>query len=476
MKRKNQQFINGQWMNSSSQDIIEVINPASEKVIGTIAKGTKDDVDKAVNAAKNVYLEFRNTSVKERQDMLNRIVEEYKKRKDDIVEVITEELGSPRELSEKTHYMKGLIHFSEARDALDDFSFQEKRGESLIIKESIGVTGLITPWNFPTNQTSVKLAAAFASGSPVILKPSVETPFSAIILAEIIESANLPKGAFNLVNGQGKVIGDALSSHQDVRMMSFTGSENAGRKIIQNSSQDFKRVSLELGGKSPYVILDDADIDKAAKSATKFVYDNTGQVCDAATRTLIPESIKDEFIQKSKQYMGSIRIGNPNQQNIDIGPLVNKSQFDIVQNYIKQGISEGATLVTGGLGKPKGLETGYYVKPTIFSDVNNDMTIAQEEIFGPVMSIITYKTIDEAIQIANDTKFGLCSYVMGTNKQKVQKVASSLESGNVIINDNGGTPDLPFGGYKQSGIGREWGDYGIEEFLETKVLKGYYFL
>ncbi|WP_017549894.1 aldehyde dehydrogenase family protein [Salinicoccus carnicancri] len=474
MRTSNQQFIDGEWVNSTSQETIEVINPATESVMGTIAKGTQEDVNKAVEAAKKAYIDFRQTPTKERQDMLNRIVEEYKKRKTDIIEAITEELGSPRELSETTHYMKGLIHFSEARDALDDFAFKEKRGDSLIVKEGIGVTGLVTPWNFPTNQTSVKLAAAFAAGSPVILKPSVETPFAAIILAEVIQASGVPKGVFNLVNGRGSVIGDALSSHPDVRMMSFTGSESAGSKIMRNSSQDFKRVSLELGGKSPYIILDDVDVDKAAKSATKFVYDNSGQVCDAATRTLIPESIKDEFIEKAKQNMESVRVGNPNEKNMDIGPLVSRQQFNAVQGYIKKGIDEGATLITGGLGKPEGLERGYYVKPTIFSDVDNDMTIAKEEIFGPVMSIITYSTLDEAIDIANDTNFGLCGYVMGENRENVQKVANALEAGSIVINENAGTPDLPFGGYKHSGIGREWGDYGIEEFLEVKALKGYY--
>lgn len=474
MRKNNQQFINGEWVDSASGETLNVINPATEEVMGTIAKGNKEDIDKAVEAAKSAYVDFRNTTVKERQDMLDRIVTEYKKRKEDIIDAITDELGSPRQASEETHYMRGIIHFSEARDALDDFEFREKRGDSLVVKEGIGVTGLVTPWNFPTNQTTVKLAGAFAAGSPVILKPSEETPFAAVILAEIFEAAGVPKGVFNLVNGEGGVVGDALSSHPDVRMMSFTGSGGVGSKIMENSSKDLKRVSLELGGKSPYIILDDVDVDKAAKSAAQFVYDNTGQVCDAATRTIIPESIKDEFLEKAKKYMEAVKVGDPNEEGTDIGPLVNKKQFDTVQGYIEKGVDEGANLYSGGTGKPEGLEKGYYVKPTIFSDVDNSMTIAQEEIFGPVMSVITYKDLDEAIQIANDTKYGLAGYVMGEDKEKVQTIANSIEAGNVIINDHSGTPDLPFGGYKQSGIGREWGDYGIEEFLEIKAIKGYY--
>lgn len=468
---KNKQFINGKWVDSTSNETIDIINPDTEEIFGTIVNGTKEDVDKAVESAKAAYLDFRNTPVKERQDLLTRIIEEYKKRKQDVIEIIEGELGSP---DGEAHYMKGLNHFTEARNQLDDFAFKDRRGDALIVKESIGVVGLVTPWNFPTNQTAVKLAAAFATGSPVILKPSVETPLAGVILAEVFEAAGIPKGVFNLVNGRGSVIGNALSSHPDVRMMSFTGSGNAGSKIMENASKDFKRVSLELGGKSPYIILDDVDVDKAAQSATQFVYDNTGQVCDAATRTLIPESIKDDFIAKAKQIMENLVIGSPSNNNVDIGPLVSQQQYETVQTYIDKGIQEGATLVTGGTGKPNGFDKGYYVKPTIFSDVSNDMTIAQEEIFGPVMSIITYKDLEEAIEIANDTVFGLCGYVMGEDRDKLQQVSLAIEAGSVVINNNGGTFDLPFGGYKQSGLGREWGDYGLEEFLEVKALKGFY--
>ena len=387
---------------------------------------------------------------------------------------MTDELGSPIEKSESVHYQMGLNHFREASKAIDRIEFEERRGDDLVVKEGIGVAGLVTPWNFPTNQTSLKLAGAFAAGSPVVLKPSEETPFAAIILAEIFEKVGVPKGVFNLVNGDGEGVGNPLSEHPDVRMMSFTGSGPTGRKIMEKAAQDFKKVSLELGGKSPLVILDDVDVEKAAKGAVaKFVL-NTGQVCTAATRTIIPESIKDEFIEAATKAINNVKVGNPREKGQDIGPVISKKQFDTVQSYIQKGIDEGATLAAGGVGKPEGLEKGYFIKPTLFTDVKNDMTIAQEEIFGPVGTIITYKDLDEAIEIANDTVYGLAAYVYGNDTDQVRKVARSIEAGTVELNDAGRKPDLPFGGYKQSGIGREWGDYGIEEFLEVKAIPGYF--
>ena len=398
----------------------------------------------------------------------------YENRKEDLIDAMTDELGSPIEKSESVHYQMGLNHFREASKAIDRIEFEERRGDDLVVKEGIGVAGLVTPWNFPTNQTSLKLAGAFAAGSPVVLKPSEETPFAAIILAEIFEKAGVPKGVFNLVNGDGEGVGNPLSEHPDVRMMSFTGSGPTGRKIMEKAAQDFKKVSLELGGKSPLVILDDVDVEKAAKGAVaKFVL-NTGQVCTAATRTIIPESIKDEFIEAATKAINNVKVGNPREKGQDIGPVISKKQFDTVQSYIQKGIDEGATLAAGGVGKPEGLEKGYFIKPTLFTDVKNDMTIAQEEIFGPVGTIITYKDLDEAIEIANDTVYGLAAYVYGNDTDQVRKVARSIEAGTVELNDAGRKPDLPFGGYKQSGIGREWGDYGIEEFLEVKAIPGYF--
>ena len=469
MRDYTKQYINGEWVESNSNETIEVINPATEEVIGKVAKGNKADVDKAVEAADNVYLEFRHTSVKERQELL-----EYENRKDDIVQAITDELGAPLSLSERVHYQMGLNHFIAARDALDNYKFEERRGDDLVVKEAIGVSGLITPWNFPTNQTSLKLAAAFAAGSPVVLKPSEETPFAAAILAEIFDKVGVPKGVFNLVNGDGAGVGNPLSEHPKVRMMSFTGSGPTGSKIMEKAAKDFKKVSLELGGKSPYIVLDDVDIKEAAKATTGKVVNNTGQVCTAGTRVLVPNKIKDAFLAELKEQFSQVRVGNPREDGTQVGPIISKKQFDQVQNYINKGIEEGAELFYGGPGKPEGLEKGYFARPTIFINVNNQMTIAQEEIFGPVMSVITYNDLDEAIQIANDTKYGLAGYVIGKDKETLHKVARSIEAGTVEINEAGRKPDLPFGGYKQSGLGREWGDYGIEEFLEVKSIAGYF--
>ena len=474
MKNYNKQFINGEWVNSTSSETIEVINPATEEVFATVASGNKEDVDKAVAAANSVYLEFRHTPVKERQAMLERIADEYEKRKDDLIDTITNELGSPLKVSDQSHFSAGLNHFRTAAKTLDTFEFEEQREDALIVKESIGVAGLITPWNFPTNQTALKLSAAFAAGSPVVLKPSEETPVTACILAEIFEAAEVLKGVFNLVNGDGENVGIPLSEHPDVRMMSFTGSGRAGQSIMEKSAADFKKVALELGGKSPLIVLDDADLDEAAESAVNRVVRNTGQVCTAGTRTLIPENMKDDFLEKLKEKISAVKVGNPREDGIEVGPLISKKQFDRVQGYIEKGQEEGATLYYGGTGKPDGLEKGYFVKPTIFTDVDNGMTIAQEEIFGPVMSVITYGDLDEAIRIANDTVYGLAGYVVGKDKDKLQKVARSIEAGTISINDCTGPQTLPFGGYKQSGIGREWGDYGLEEFLEVKSIKGYF--
>lgn len=422
MRDYTKQYINGEWVESNSNETIEVINPATEEVIGKVAKGNKADVDKAVEAADDVYLEFRHTSVKERQALLDKIVKEYENRKDDIVQAITDELGAPLSLSERVHYQMGLNHFVAARDALDNYEFEERRGDDLVVKEAIGVSGLITPWNFPTNQTSLKLAAAFAAGSPVVLKPSEETPFAAVILAEIFDKVGVPKGVFNLVNGDGAGVGNPLSEHPKVRMMSFTGSGPTGSKIMEKAAKDFKKVSLELGGKSPYIVLDDVDIKEAAKATTGKVVNNTGQVCTAGTRVLVPNKIKDAFLAELKEQFSQVRVGNPREDGTQVGPIISKKQFDQVQNYINKGIEEGAELFYGGPGKPEGLEKGYFARPTIFINVDNQMTIAQEEIFGPVMSVITYNDLDEAIQIANDTKYGLAGYVIGKDKETLHKV------------------------------------------------------
>ncbi|ODB43490.1 aldehyde dehydrogenase [Staphylococcus sp. AOAB] len=474
MRQFTKQYINGEWVDSTSGETIDVINPATEEVIGSVAKGNEEDVNKAVEAADNVYLDFRHSTVEYRRDLLDKIVKEYENRKEDIIQAITDELGAPLSVSENVHYQMGLNHFTAARDALDNFEFEERRGDDLVVKEAIGVSGLVTPWNFPINQISLKLAAAFAAGSPVVLKPSEETPFAAVILAEIFDKVGMPKGVFNLVNGDGEGVGNPLSEHPKVRMMSFTGSGPTGSKIMEKAAKDFKKVSLELGGKSPYIVLDDVDIEAAAKATTGKVVNNTGQVCTAGTRVLVPNSIKEDFLKAVKEQFSSVKVGNPREEGTQVGPIISKKQFDQVQSYIDKGIEEGAELFYGGPGKPEGLEKGYFARPTIFINVDNNMTIAQEEIFGPVMSVITYNDLDEAIEIANDTKYGLAGYVIGNDKDTLHKVARSIEAGTVEINEAGRKPDLPFGGYKQSGLGREWGDYGIEEFLEVKSIAGYY--
>ncbi|MDQ0273335.1 aldehyde dehydrogenase family protein [Cytobacillus purgationiresistens] len=473
MRKLTQHFINGEWTNSTGSETIDVINPATEKVIGKISSGTKEDLDRAVQAAKDAFPMFSQTSVDERIELLERIADEYENRKDDIIQVITEELGSPVSRSEAVHYQMGLQHFKQAAKELKSFKFEEERGNTLIRKEAIGVAGLITPWNFPTNQTSTKLASAFAAGSTVILKPASNTPFAAILLAEIFEKAGLPKGVFNLVTGSGSTIGNGISSHPDIDFVSFTGSGDVGQKIMENAAESIKKVSLELGGKSPLVILDDADVKGAAKTAVANIAMNTGQVCTAATRTLVPKAMHDEFIEAVKEAISKFPVGDPQDKNIAVGPIVDEDQWKSVQSYIKKGMDEGATLVAGGTGKPEGLEQGYFAKITVFTDVKNDMTIAQEEIFGPVMSIITYDNLDEAIEIANDTIYGLAGYVYGKDKETLQKVAKSIRAGQVQINNPRPDFSAPFGGFKQSGIGREWGDFGIEEFLEPKAILGF---
>ncbi|UOR11203.1 aldehyde dehydrogenase family protein [Halobacillus amylolyticus] len=471
MRNQLKHYINGEWVESTGSEIEEVINPATEEVMGKISLGTKEDLDKAVKAARAALPAFSRTKKEERVEMLERIAAEYEKRKEDLIEVMTDELGAPLSISEKVHYKMGYAHFSQAAESLKEFSFTEERGNHTLVKETVGISGLITPWNFPTNQTSTKIASAFAAGSPVILKPSELTPFAAIILTEIFEAAGVPKGVFNLVNGSGEVIGDGISSHPDIDFVSFTGSVGVGQKVMENAAKTIKNFALELGGKSPLVVLEDADLEQAARSAVTHIAMNTGQVCSAATRILVPSSIKESFEEAVQHVLPEFPVGDPRKENF-VGPLVAKKQWDRVQSYIEKGIEEGATLIAGGKGKPEGIEKGYFARPTVFTDVKNNMIIAQEEIFGPVMSIITYETIDEAIEIANDTVYGLAGYVVGEDPELLRKVATSIRAGRITVNDKGKDFSAPFGGYKQSGIGREWGDFGIEEYLETKAILG----
>ncbi|MYL44934.1 aldehyde dehydrogenase family protein [Virgibacillus halodenitrificans] len=466
-------YINGEWINSTGNETTEVINPANKEVIGKISLGTEEDLDKAVQAAREAFSSYSTTTREQRIDLLEKIAAEYENRKEELIETITEELGSPITKSEEIHYQMGYNHFKQAAEELKQFQFMEEREDSTIMKESIGVSGLITPWNFPTNQTTTKIASALAAGSPMVLKPAEITPFAAIILAEIFDKVGVPKGVFNLVNGTGSTIGNGISSHPDIDFVSFTGSVGVGQKTMENGAKNIKKIALELGGKSPLIVLNDTDPEYAANTAVTHMLTNTGQVCTAATRIIVAKEMKSDFEKALLRVLPNYKVGDPQDEDTFTGPLVAEKIWDRVQEYIQKGIDEGATLLTGGTGNPEGLDKGYYAKPTIFTDVDNKkMTIAREEIFGPVLAVIYVDSLDEAIEVANDTPYGLAGYVIGKDKNRLTKAAQHIRAGRVTINNAEGDFSAPFGGFKQSGIGREWGDYGIDEYLEPKTILG----
>ena len=464
-------FIDGEWVDPVTPKSLDVINPATEEVAGRISAGSAADVDKAVTAARKAFETFSKTSREERIDLLERIQAEYQKRFGDIAHAITEEMGAPASLAQRAQAPIGIAHIATGIAVLKNFQFEEDRGQTRIVKEPIGVCGMITPWNWPINQIACKVVPALATGCTMVLKPSEESPFSAIIWAEVMQAAGVPAGVFNLVNGTGAEVGAAISSHPGIDMVSFTGSTRAGIEVAKAAATTVKRVAQELGGKSPNIILEDADFAAAVGGGVQHVMQNSGQSCNAPTRMLVPGKMMGEAIAIAKQSAESTTVGDPN-GNFQIGPVVNKSQWEKIQRLIKAGIDEGATLVTGGTGRPEGLEKGFYVKPTVFANVNNEMTVAKEEIFGPVVSILGYDTVDEAVKVGNDTEYGLAAYVSGTDMAKVRDVASKLRAGQVAI--NGGAMDMtaPFGGYKMSGNGREWGDFGFAEYLEVKAVIG----
>ncbi|HEV2364078.1 MAG TPA: aldehyde dehydrogenase family protein [Caulobacteraceae bacterium] len=465
-------YIDGQWVDPVTPKTMDVINPATEEVAGKISAGSAADVDKAVKAARKAFETFSKTSREERIDLLQRILAEYQKRFGDIAKAITEEMGAPASLAQRAQAPIGMAHLQTGIEVLKSFAFEEQRGATRIVKEPIGVVGMITPWNWPINQIACKVVPALATGCTMVLKPSEEAPFSAYLWTEVMQAAGVPAGVFNMINGTGPEVGAAIASHPGIDMVSFTGSTRAGVEVAKAAAPSVKRVAQELGGKSPNIILEDADLKTAVGGGVKHVMQNSGQSCNAPTRMLVPQTKMDEVIVIAKEAAESTTVGDPN-GNADIGPVVNKTQWEKIQRLIKAGIDEGATLVTGGPGRPEGLDKGYYVKPTVFANVKNDMTIAREEIFGPVVSILGYKDVDDAIQIGNDTEYGLAAYVSGTDLDKVRQVASRLRAGQVAL--NGGDFDMtaPFGGYKKSGNGREWGDYGFGEYLETKAVLGY---
>ena len=472
MKEMHKFYINGEWVNSLSSETIEVINPSDESIIGSIAAGTKEDIDVAVAAAKEAFKSFGFSSKEERISLLENIILEYEKRSDELAQTISAEMGAPLWLSNVAQVTSGLSHFKDTLNVLKTFEFETTENEYILRKEPIGVIGMITPWNWPMNQMCTKVASAIASGCTMVLKPSEITPFCGIIFTEILDAAKVPAGVFNLVNGMGPIVGAALSEHQDIDMMHFTGSTRAGVAVAIASAPTVKRVAQELGGKSANIILDDADIEKAAAAGANHCFMNTGQSCNAPTRMLVSSKNYDVAVEAAVQVANSTIVGAPEDEGVKIGPISNKVQYEKVQRLIQIGIDEGARLVAGGLGRPEGITEGYFVKPTVFADVTNDMTIAREEIFGPVLSILKYETEDEAIDIANDTEYGLAGYVQSGDESHAKDVARRIRAGQISINRGNTGPAAPFGGFKTSGNGREHGLSGLNECLETKAILG----
>lgn len=466
-------YIDGAWVEPEVAKELDVINPATEEAIGKISLGGEADVNKAVAAARAAFETYSETTVEERLGYLQKIVEGYQKRLPDMAAAITAEMGAPKYLADNAQAPSALAHFMGAIEILKNFEFEEKNGSALIVKEPAGVCGLITPWNWPINQIACKVAPALAVGCTMVLKPSEIAPLDAYILAEIIDEAGLPKGVFNLVNGDGPGVGSALTQHPDVDLVSFTGSTRAGVMIAKNAADTVKRVAQELGGKSANIILDDANIAEVVGAGVVNCFMNSGQSCLAPTRMLIPEDKMDEAIAVAKAAAEGVIAGDPNVKGTTIGPVASDVQFSKIQSLIEKGVEEGATLVTGGPGKPDGLDKGYYVKPTVFANVTNEMTIAREEIFGPVLSMIPYKDEADAIKIANDTEYGLSGYISSGDLDRARKVARKIRTGNVHLNGAPVDFNSPFGGYKKSGTGREWGKWGFEEYLETKAILGY---
>lgn len=466
-------YIDGQWVDPVSPNDCEVLNPATEEVCATISLGSDADVDRAVAAAKTAFETFSQTSVEERVALLERIAEVYQRRIPEIAEAIRLEMGAPISLASADQAYAGLGHITEAAKILKTYAFEEDLGQHRVVKEPIGVCGLITPWNWPLNQVSCKVAPALAVGCTMVLKPSEIAPLSAYLYAEILDEAGVPPGVFNLVNGDGPTVGAALSSHPDVDMMSFTGSTRAGSLVAQAAAPSVKRVTQELGGKSPNIVLEDADLKAAVTGGVLHMYHNTGQSCNAPSRMLIPRAKLAEAEAIAAAVTESVVVGDTADKATTMGPVVSKVQWDKIQGLINKGIDEGAKVVCGGPGLPEGIDKGYYIKPTVFSEVSNDMTIAREEIFGPVLVMIPYDSEEEAIRIANDTPYGLAGYVQSGDIEHARKVASRIRAGNIHINGASGGFDVPFGGFKQSGNGREWGAHGFTDYLEIKAIEGY---
>jgi acyl-CoA reductase-like NAD-dependent aldehyde dehydrogenase len=463
-------YINGQWQPVSNGQKLEVIKPSTEQVIGTITLANESDVNKAVKAAKDAFISFSQTSKSERISLLERIIEVYKDNFALMAQHISDEMGAPMNLAKGAQAGSGLAHLEQALAALVASSDQEKIGNSLIVHEPVGVCALITPWNWPVNQIACKVGPAIAAGCTMVLKPSEIAPLSGYLFAKILDEAGVPAGVFNLLNGDGINVGSPLSSHNDIDMVSFTGSTRAGVAVAKAAADTVKRVSQELGGKSANIILDDVDLEQAISGGVEACMHNTGQSCNAPTRMLIPEHLYNDAVKIAAKTANNLIVGDLNDDKTFMGPVISQAQYDKIQGLIEIAINEGAELVAGGLGKPQGLAQGYYVKPTVFAKVNNKMTIAQEEVFGPVLVLIPYSSEQEAIDIANDSLYGLSGYVSSKDTDRAMSVATKIRTGMVHINYAWTDAAAPFGGYKQSGNGREWGKFGLEEFQEVKAI------
>jgi aldehyde dehydrogenase (NAD+) len=473
MTYDNRQFyIDGGWVDPIEPKTLNVINPATETVAGVISMGTAKDVDRAVMAARRAFDSYSRTPPAERLALMERILVAYKAHYDEIAEAISIEMGAPVTLAKGAQTAIGVGHITAMIDVLKTFNFEEMRGTVRLVQEPVGVCALITPWNWPMNQVAAKVVPALAAGCTMVLKPSEYSPFSAIIWAKVMHEAGVPAGVFNLVNGDGNGVGAPLSSHKEIDMVSFTGSTRAGTEVAKSAAASVKRVHQELGGKSPNVLLDDADFEKAVKRSVMHVFQNSGQSCNAPTRMLVPASKLAEVETIAKRVAEAVVVGDPKSEKTAVGPLVSKIQFERVQGYIAKGIAEGAKVVIGGSGRPDGLEKGYYVKPTIFSNVRNDMTIARDEIFGPVLCILPYDSEEQAVQIANDTPYGLAAYVWSQDNLRARRVGGRIRAGQVTLNGAAGTMNTPFGGFKMSGNGREYGEFGLRDFLEVKAVIG----
>ena len=473
MSHSLQFFIDGAWVDPIEPRTLDVVNPATEEVIGQVSVGSKEDVDAAVAAARRAFDSFSKTTPAERIDLLTRIREAYRARYDDLVRAVSDEMGAPSTLSRNAHVAVPIAHIDKMIEVLGTFEFERLQGTTLIAKEPIGVIGMITPWNWPLNQIACKICPAIAAGCTMVLKPSGVAPLDAIILAEVMEAAGTPPGVFNLVNGDGSGVGVALSAHPDVDMISFTGSVRAGVAIAKVAADTVKRVHQELGSKAANILLDDVDFEAAVTAGVARCFNNSGQSCISPTRMLIPAAARDQVLDIARRAAEAVKIGLPSDPETTMGPVASKAQFDTIQRLIQSGIDEGATLVTGGIGRPEGMSRGYYVKPTIFADVTPHMRIAREEIFGPVLSIMSYESEGDAVALANNTEYGLAAYVQSTDRSRAQNVARQMRAGRVEVNYPPIDMNAPFGGYKQSGNGREWGEWGLEEFLEIKGIVGF---